>query len=340
MNQDNIFPPRKAMAAVATEPNVVAWQEVSVPAPGDEDVVVRVQHSWISNGTEGSFIRGERIQGDTPRGPGDPLPFPEITGYQKCGTVEWVGSAVEGLAIGDEVFVSVSRVEGLFFAFGGHISPSVSHESQVWKLPPGVSMLAASGLVLTQVGYNCGMRPSVRPGDAAVVIGDGLVGHWAAQTLRARGAHIALVGRHVERLSRFEVQSGDVLIRESEVTADVIGAWAPGAVAIVVDTVGSVPAIESMYPHMAHNGHIVSAGFYGPHGAIDIQKLRARELTLHAPAGWTRERMDATLQMLARGELQTETLITHRFPASECAAAFELVLKRGEPVLGVVLDWE
>jgi len=122
--------------------------------------------------------------------------------------------------------------------------------------------------------------------------------------------------------------------------AATVGAWAPDGVAIVVDTVGSVPAIESLYPHMVHNGHVVSAGFYGPHGQIDIQQLRARELTLHAPAGWNRERMGATLAMLASGELQTKALITHRFPAAECAAAFELVLKRGEPVLGVVLDWD
>jgi threonine dehydrogenase-like Zn-dependent dehydrogenase len=68
--------------------------------------------------------------------------------------------------------------------------------------------------------------------------------------------------------------------------------------------------------------------------------MRDRELTLHAPAGWSQARMDATLQLLADGVLTTEHLITHRFPASRAAEAFELILSRSEPFLGVVLDWE
>jgi len=153
------------------------------------------------------------------------MPFPHCTGYQKCGIVEWLGEAVQGMAVGDEVFVSISRVDGLFFDHGGHISPSVSHCSQVWKLPPGVSMLADSGLVLTQVGYNGGIRPPVHAGDAAVVIGDGMVGHWAAQTLRSRGARVALVGRHTERLARFELRAGDSIYWMDQKWPP---QWAPG----------------------------------------------------------------------------------------------------------------
>jgi 2-desacetyl-2-hydroxyethyl bacteriochlorophyllide A dehydrogenase len=329
------------MAAVAVEPWRVVFQPVTVSAPSPNDVVVRVIHSWISNGTEGSFVRGERIQGDTPRLDTDPVPFPNATGYQKCGIVESVGADVTGLAVGDKVFVSVSKVDGMFYDHAGHISPSVSAQEQVWKLPPNVSMLAVSGLVLTQVGYNCGIRPPVSEGDTALVIGDGMVGHWAAQTLQWRGAHVALLGRHEERLSRFSTNDGDLLVNEREQdTEDVLREWAPNGVNIIVDTVGSIPTVESLFPLLQHNGHIVSAGFYGTEGAIDIQRLRHREATLHTPAGWTRTRMDATLGLLAQGVLQTEHLITHRFPATECAAAFDLILSRREPVLGVVLDWE
>src|SRR5437588_11435849 len=146
----------KAHAAVAVAPWKVEYREVVVPDPGPEDVVVRVLHSWISNGTEGSFVRGERIAGDTPRSETDPLPFPHVPGYQKVGIVEWVGTGVTRLSPGDRVFATVSRVSGMFYSTGGHISPAVTHKSQVWKLPEGVSAVAASGLVLTQVGYNVG----------------------------------------------------------------------------------------------------------------------------------------------------------------------------------------
>src|SRR5947199_8465962 len=113
----------KARAAVAVAPGRVEFREIEAPEPGPDDVVVRVLHSWISNGTEGSFVRGERIAGDTPRSETDPLPFPHVPGYQKVGVVEQVGRAVTHVAPGDLVFATMSRTAGMFYPSGGHISP-------------------------------------------------------------------------------------------------------------------------------------------------------------------------------------------------------------------------
>lgn len=330
----------EAKAAVAVKPYKVEFKSVSVPEPGPEDVVIRLLHSWISNGTEGSFVRGERIAGDTPRKESDPLPFPHVPGYQKTGLVEWVGENVPDIQPGEAVFATVSRIENMFYDFAGHISPAVTHHSQVWKLPAAVDSVDASGLVLTQVGYNTGMRPTIVPGDAAVVIGDGMVGHWTAQTLQSRGAQVLLIGRHDERLKLLALRDGDRLVNEKcEDVLQSVRDWAPQGVQAVCDTVGTIPLLENLIPLMRHNGHVSSAGFYGPNGRIDIQKLRERELTLHAPSGWSKARMDATLAMLARGELQTRHLISHRFPAAQAGEAFDLILSRPTPALGVVLDW-
>jgi 2-desacetyl-2-hydroxyethyl bacteriochlorophyllide A dehydrogenase len=334
----------QAQAAVAIEPHRVRFQNVTVPDPGPDDVVVRVTHSWISNGTEGSFVRGERIAGDTPRGESDPLPFPHVPGYQKVGVVERVGKNVNSVSVGETVFNTLSAVEEMFFSYAGHISPAVSHQSQIWKLPTHLNPVAASGLVLTQVGYNVGIRGEIKPGDAAVVIGDGMVGHWAAQTLQFRGARVLMLGRHQSRLDLLDILPGDKVLGAGrndslQSTSDAVKAWAPEGVQLVADTVGSIDSVEALYPALRHGGHLVSAGFYGPNGSIDIQKMRDRELTLHAPAGWSTERMNQTLHLLSRGVLKTEHLITHRFPVAQASEAFDLILSRSEPFLGVVLDW-
>ena len=331
----------KAWAVVATAPRTVEYAPVEVPDPGDEDVVIRVTHSWISNGTEGSFVRGERIQGDTPRREGDPLPFPIVTGYQKVGVVEWVCPGVKDISVGETVFATISKLKGDFFMpFGGHVSPAVTHRSQVWKIPDGVDPVAVSGLVLTQVGYNCGTFTPVEPGDPAVVVGDGLVGHWAAQTLRHRGARVLMTGKHDERLSLLKLGPHDRVVnitRENPVEA--ARRWAPDGLRVLVDTVGSVPAIEAFIPLMRRRGDLVSAGFHGTSGRIDIQLMRAGELSLHAPSGWSKKKMDETLALIAQGALTTLPLITHRFPASRAAEAFRLILSRMEHVLGVILEW-
>jgi bacteriochlorophyllide a dehydrogenase len=331
----------KAQAAVAVEPGRIEFREVSVPDPGDADVVVRTRHSWISPGTERSMINGERLDGETPRMADDVLPFPHVPGYQKVGVVEWVGKAVPDIALGSTVFATVSRVDGMFFPTGGHVSQAVTHRSQIWTIPSTIAPVAFSGMVLAQVGVNCASRFTPQPGDAVVILGDGLIGHWAAQTLVAQGARVMLAGKHDERLRFFKAGTADRAVNISHTDpVEVARHWAPDGVLALIDTVGSVPSILPFLPILCHNGHVVSAGFHGAQGAIDIQRLRLRELSLHAPSGWLKGRMDHTRDLIERGVLETERLITHRFKAEDAQRAYQHVLERRPASLGVVLDWD
>jgi 3-hydroxyethyl bacteriochlorophyllide a dehydrogenase len=330
----------EAHAVVFTAPHTVEYGPVRCPDPGPGDVVVRVTHSWISNGTEGSYLRGERIAGDTPYRAGDPWPFPIVPGYQKVGLVEWAGVEVGDVAVGETVFCALGRVEGMFAPFGGHVSPSVSPRNQIWKLPPGIDTLAFAGLVLAQVGYNCGTRAAIDAGEGAVVVGDGLVGQWAAQTLAWRGADIVLVGHHDDRLRRFSGAPNRHVLRERDAGwAAEIAKILPGGVALAVDTAGSIEAVESLVPLLKCHGHIVSAGFYGTADRLALQPLRNGELSVDLVSGWSRERMDHTRDLIAAGHLETLPLITHHFHAHQAAAAWRLIAHKSEPVLGVILDW-
>lgn len=330
----------KGKAVVFADRLQASYQEVDVPEPGPDEVVVDVEVSWISNGTESSYYRGERIAGDTPYEAGAPWPFPIVAGYQKVGVITHVGANVADLRAGDRVFATISRVNGMFDAFGGHVSPAVTPAGQVWKLPPGRPSADYAGLVLAQVGYNCGMRAPIREGDGAVVIGDGLVANWTAQTLLHRGARVLVLGRHDDRLRWMPEETTQVNTKNGDASPeDAVREFAPGGAAVIVDTVGDMDSVLALFPLLGYESHIVSAGFYGVHGAIDIQKLRAKEITLHAPAGWTKERMDETLRGVSEGWLQTGRLITHRFPVERAAEAWRMIAERKEPCLGVVLDW-
>jgi len=330
----------KAQAVVFTAPNTVEVQEVLCPDPGPGDVVVRVTHSWISNGTEGSYLRGERIAGDTPYRPGNPWPFPIVAGYQKIGVIEWVGSEVEDLEVGETVFCTMGKVENMFASSGGHVSPSVSPRNQIWKLPEDTDPLAFAGLVLTQVGYNCGTRAPVQVGEGAIVIGDGMVGQWAAQTLAWRGANVLLLGHSDYRLDLFTPGP----FRNAANTAykgwrQILHAVLEDA-SILVDTVGSMQTLESLLRYAKRHAHIVSAGFYGTDDLLALQPLRAGELSVDMVSGWDLERMNDTRALIQAGVLETLPLITHHFPVTRAADAWALIQDKGEPVLGVILDWE
>jgi bacteriochlorophyllide a dehydrogenase len=327
----------KANAVVFTARNTVSYQEVACPDPGGDDIVVEVTHSWISNGTEGSFLRGERIAGDTPFQPGDPDPFPIVAGYQKVGTVTQVGGDVEQYVVGETVFATMGAVHGMFSPRGGQISPSIGKAGGMWKIPEGHDPIKFSGLVLTQVGYNCGARPPVDEGEPAIVIGDGMVGHWAAQTLAWRGAEVMLVGRHEDRMSKF-TQGVCVNEKTTDWVEEALNKYGK-TVQVLVDTVGSVEAVEAAYPLMRKYGHIVSAGFYGTEDQLRLQPPRYGELSIDLVSGWAQDRMDKTMELIADGTLETEALITHRFPVAEAADAWALIESKREPVLGVILEW-
>lgn len=330
----------KANAVVFTAPNEVAYQAITCPEPDANDAVVRVTHSWISNGTEGSFLRGERIQGDTAYHAGDPWPFPIVAGYQKIGVVESVGANVTDLEVGETVFTATGKVDGMYRAMGGQVSPCISPRNQIIKLPTHHDPLAYAGLVLTQVGYNCGVRPPVEIGAGAVVIGDGMVGQWAAQTLAWRGANVVLVGRHDDRLAKFLRGPHRHCINARNTDwVKAVQQMLPDGIQVAVDTVGSIDAVEALVGMMNRYGHIVSAGFYGTDDLIGLQQFRDSELSLDFVSGWTRERMLQTRDLITAGYLQTLPLITHHFPAADAAKAWQLIEQKREPVLGVILDW-
>ena len=333
----------KSHAVVFTAPNQVSFQEISCPEPGPEDLLIDVHHSWISNGTEGSFLRGERLSGDVAWKPGDPMPFPMVAGYQKVGRVSRVGSAVTGFTAGDWVFASMSKVEGMFEnRYAGHVSPSVCDPRAVHRLPVGANPLKFAGLVLTQVGFNCGSRSPITPGQIAVVMGDGLVGQWAGQTLAQRGAKVVMIGRHAYRLSRFKPY-GTTLLGGTDFGVEAVKALKLGPIQVLVETVGDARVLSSYLPLMARDGHMVIAGFYPRSGELNfqdsLQSFRNYEISFDLVSGMTRPRLDETLQWVDDGRLDTLGCLTHRFPVEEAAKAWKLIESKSEPVLGVVLDW-
>jgi threonine dehydrogenase-like Zn-dependent dehydrogenase len=225
----------------------------------------------------------------------------------------------------------------MFSPLGGHVSPSVTPLTHLWHVPAG-DLAAYSGLVLTQVGYNCGSRPVSTQG-GAVVIGDGLVGHWAAQYLSARGARVLLVGRHDSRLAKFHGTGRHTVNSSQEDWIAVVRELFPSGASVMVDTAGDTGLPGQFARLAARNGEFVSAGFYGLNDTISLQSLRVNEISIHAVSGWEKKRMDATVEYIRAGVLETMPLVTHRFPAERAASAWDAINGDRENVLGVLLDW-
>jgi len=327
----------KTLAVCAISRERVKFRDVEIPDLGPNDVLVRAHYSIISTGTERWVITGQfHPPGDTP------ISWPLVPGYQKVGIVEAVGADVDELSTGRHVFATTSQIaRGAASGWGGHVHMSVCDRNEVIPLPDGLDPIKAAGLVLTQVGYNGGSRPPVHDGSIALVVGDGLVGQWLAQTLNARGARVVLAGRRPERLALADEYSADDIVDVRETPLAVLAAEkAHSGFDIVADTTGMVETVEALIPLARHDGHLILNGYYREdHQLLSIQTLHSAEITVHAPAGWTRDRLLTTLSHVESGELRVRELVTHILPANEADRAYDLVLNKAEPFLGICLDW-
>ena len=330
----------KTAAVVFEGPNQVCVRDVDIPDPGPDEILVETISSWISPGTELSLLRGDRVYGDTAAGPDTPYSFPRVAGYQKVGRITHVGKDVQSLNVGQVVFSTLGRVNGMFDAWGGQLAQSVCSPDHVFPLPTGIDPEPFSAAVLTQVGYNAGSRGAIEPGQLAVVLGDGLVGLWTAQTLQHRGARVILVGRHEDRLARFNPQSGDQTIRlDRSQPLESLLDHIKDPITILVETIGSLRAFTVLTDRMQRDGHLVCTGFYGRDDAVHIPAIRRKELSLHTPAGWSRTRMEKTIDLIAGGSLLTASMITHKLPVAEAEEAYRLLANREDNALGVLLRW-
>ena len=177
------------MRAVAQDrygpPERLAPTRLPTPKVGQRDVLVRVQAAALHRGDVFTMTgRPYMVRlAFGLRRPGLGVP-----GRDLAGTVVAVGSRVEGLAPGDEVFgwtASGSLAE--------YVAVPADH---VARRPAGASMaqaaaLATSGLTALQA---CRDVARIRPGQRVLIVGaSGGVGHMAVQIAKSLGAHVTAV---------------------------------------------------------------------------------------------------------------------------------------------------
>jgi 2-desacetyl-2-hydroxyethyl bacteriochlorophyllide A dehydrogenase len=313
-------------AVVFPEPGHARVEEVPLPEMGPDELSVHIEYSCISNGTERWCLTDRLVVPGMP-----PLIFPHVPGYQAAGTVAAVGSRVRGIDPGDRVFSRNCREPDSFKGswWGGHVRIHINNLQDVVKLPRDVSTFEGSVLLLAQVGYNGATKPQVSPGDVAVVIGEGLVGQFAGQVLRSRGAHVIIAGLDPERLDlALQFSADEVFDNSGNTLVEFVKDSYPDGVPIVLETASSNGTVRMATELLGRNGQLILNGFYPPEESmIDWHWLRRKEITLYCPDSRNRVRLEATLSQIQEGVLRVEELVTHRFCARDAADAYALLLQ-------------
>ncbi len=328
-------------------PDVLRVEEVPVPAPGPDEVLVRIRSaaiSWWDTGYRKGIVHAP---------PGRPaLALPFQLGREGAGEVAAVGAGVQAFSVGERVVVMTNPACGrcamclrgldnlcLDTALPGHQRYGTYAQ---YVLVPGHGLLHAPDHVPFET-LSCALwsygtvlhmvdaRARVRPGDAVLVTGASSgMGTAGLQLARLAGAHpvIGLSGSPAKAASLTAVGADVVLDYRAPDVVEQIHALTGGLGAdVVLDMVGGAMVELGMRAARMGGRVVLSSIMGGRTFELRIADVFRKHLDILGTRASTRGEQQKVLQLLAAGRIAP--VIGARFPLREAARAHALLDEGG-----------
>lgn len=306
-----------ALAVILRQPQQLEVAPVDLAEPGDSDVVVDIEWSGISTGTEKLLWSGRM-----PPFPG--LGYPLVPGYESVGRISAAGER-SGRRIGERVFVPGARcfksIRGLF---GGAASRLVVPGARAVPIDVELGERAVL-LALAATAHHCLSGEGARLPD--LIVGHGVLGRLLARLAVRAGASPVVWERDPQRATGAD--GYDVVDPETDARHDYRA---------IYDVSGDSNILDRLIARQAAGGEIVLAGFYSEPLNFSFAPAFVRETRLRVAAEWREADLLAVRDLAARGELSLDGLITHRLPAASADAAYRTAFD-DRSCLKMILDW-
>lgn len=304
-------------AVTFDEPRKLSLRKLTLPACGPNEVVVDVQWSGISTGTERLLWTG-----DMPPFPG--LGYPLVPGYESVGVVRRAGAECR-LQEGDTVFVPGAQCYGeIRGLFGGTASRLVVPEARIRAVDERLGRNGAL-LALAATAYHA-LKPTPDAALPDLIVGHGVLGRLLARLTMALGGPPPTVWESVADR------------RDSADGYPVIAPTAEGNFHTVMDASGDAGIVDQLMPVLAKGGEIVLAGFYAAPLSFAFPPAFMKEARLRVAAEWQPDDFDATCALTREQPELLDGLITHCLPVNRAAEGYRTAFTDPH-CLKMILDW-
>jgi L-iditol 2-dehydrogenase len=182
-------------------------------------------------------------------------------------------------------------------------------------------------------------RASVKPGQTAAVIGAGMIGLAIIQLLRHAGcAKIIVADITRERLDlALKLGATDIINSSNNNAAGIISEMTAGhGVDVSFEAVGITVTVDLAVRCLAKGGSTVLVGNISPNVQFPLQLAVTRELTIYGSCASRGEYPDC-LDLLAKGVLRADPLISASRPLSEGSDWFDRLYRRDASLMKVIL---
>lgn len=305
-----------SLAVVMEGPERLSLQRLTLTAPEAGDIVVDVDWSGISTGTERLLYSGRM-----PAFPG--MGYPLVPGYESVGRVVHAGPDA-GRRLGDHVFVPGARcfgdVRGLF---GGAAETIVLPSSRA--VPLGADHGRDGVLLALAATAFHAIQDGTRQPD--LIVGHGVLGRLLARLAVLNGTRPTVWESNPDRTSG--ASGYDVVDPDADPRRDYTS---------VYDVSGDSRLLDSLIARLAPGGEVVLAGFYAEPLSFTFPPAFMREARIRIAAQWREADLIAVRDLVEAGSLSLSGLVTHEAAASDAPAAYRTAF--GDPsCLKMVLDW-
>jgi 3-hydroxyethyl bacteriochlorophyllide a dehydrogenase len=306
----------QTIAVVLESPGHLVMDQLDLTQPGDDDVVVDIDFSGISTGTERLLWSGRM-----PPFPG--MGYPLVPGYESVGTICDAGDRNIS-RIGQSVFVPGANcfgaVRGLF---GGAAAKLVVPAARAVEID---GALGEQGVLmaLAATAYHVTAAPHAEQPD--LIVGHGVLGRLLARLAVLAGATPTVWETNPTRSGG--ATGYGVVHPDNDPRRDY---------RVICDVSGDASLLDTLIGRIAPGGEIVLAGFYDQLTFAFPPAFR-REARIRCAAEFRPSDIDAVLRLIEDGALSLDGLITHRQEARSAQEAYETAFT--DPAcLKMVLDW-
>jgi NADPH:quinone reductase-like Zn-dependent oxidoreductase len=321
-------------------PENLIYQDVPTPAPGEDEVLIRVKACSINH--VDVWVR----QGI----PAYKTTFPHISGCDVAGIVESVGKNVTGINRGEKIFVApglscfrcaycLSGQDNMCISYkilGAHTNGGYAEYVTV----PAINVLtmpntlrfedaAAFPLAFLTAWHMLITRAELKAGQEVLVLAAGSgIGTAAIQIAKLAGAWVVAAAGRDEKLAKAKALGADEVINYGrEDFSNKIREFTGGkGVDVVFEHVGP-ETWEKSLTSLAKNGKLVTCGATsGPEAKTDLRYIFSRQLSILGSMMGTRSELLEVTKLMEIGKLKP--VIDSVFPLNEARKAQERMMDR------------
>lgn len=302
-------------AVLLNKPEHICIETLDLVEPGEGDIVVAIDHSGISTGTERLLWSGTM-----PAFPG--MGYPLVPGYEGVGRV--VDRRESALTNGQTVFVPGANcyqgARGLFGASASHVIVKAARvlPIEAAAAKQGVLLALAATALHTYAGHAL----------PELIVGHGILGRLLARLVVCAGAAPPVVWE-INPARQAGAEGYEVINPADDPRRDY---------RVITDVSGDSAILDGLVARLATGGEIVLAGFYSAALFFAFPPAFMREARFRVAAQWQRADLDEAGRLVEMGALSLDGLITHHAPAADAPEAYHTAF-HDQSCLKMVLDW-